>query len=281
MKFLDAHIHLWQRSESRGVWLHEKIAGLSRDFTEDDFREERTPVNVGAAIVVQAAHDTEEAVKWLERAKVSDQIAGVIGWADLYADDLAQQVGRLAAYPHFAGLRPLPPDTFGGEWLNLDKTRRGLTILQDIGCATDILIRTEKLPDATALFTDYPELRLCLNHAARPAVMTGILEPWASDIQRFARETNAVVKCSGLLERAGIEWSKDSVRPYVETVIEAFGTKRVMFATNWPVLNISATYGGWVRTLTSILDDLGLSQEERDDIMWRTASRFYGIPWPE
>ena len=135
-------------------------------------------------------------------------------------------------------------------------------------------------PAFAAASGEFPDLRVVLNHGGRPAVMTGILEPWRSEIHAFARETSAVVKCSGLVERAGVEWSKESVKPYVAELIAAFGSKRVMFATNWPVSTISSTYDLWVNTLAQILDELGLSADEKDDIMWRTAARHYRVKWP-
>ena len=110
--------------------------------------------------------------------------------------------------------------------------------------------------------------------------MTGLLEPWAGDLKAFARATDATIKLSGLIERAGIEWTKESLRPYVETVIEAFGPSRVMFATNWPVLEIGGTYEGWVAVLRAIMDDMGLSPADRSEILSGTACRAYGVALP-
>lgn len=126
---------------------------------------------------------------------------------------------------------------------------------------------------ARAFFRDFPELRLVLNHGGRPAVMTGILEPWRIEIRAFAKETSAVVKCSGLVERAGVEWSKDSVKPYVAELIEAFGTKRVMFATNWPLSTISSTYDLWVNTLAQILDELGMTSVFAEVTTWMRENK--------
>jgi L-fuconolactonase len=111
--------------------------------------------------------------------------------------------------------------------------------------------------------------------------MTGQLEPWAHEIRALADETSILVKCSGLVERAGVEWTRASVEPYVAALIEAFGPSRVMFATNWPVSTISARYDQWTATLVDILGRLGLSQEERAAVMGLTAARHYGVQLPE
>lgn len=278
--YLDAHIHLWELNDGEHFWLRDKVAGLHRDFTEDDLRALRAKCDVGGAIVVQACHTIRETKKWLQRAEKSDQLAGVVGWLDLFSDKLEDEVREYRQSPKFVGLRPLPGDSFGGNWLSDPRSKLAIKTLQALDVSIDTLHRVEDLPRARAFFREFPGLRLVLNHGGRPAVMTSIVEPWRSEIQAFAKETSAVVKCSGLVERAGIEWSKDSVKPYVATLIEAFGTRRVMFATNWPVITISSTYDLWVNTLVQILDELGLSKDEKDDIMWRTASKHYRVAWP-
>lgn len=276
---LDSHIHLWELDDGEHFWMRDKIAGLHRDFTQADLRALRAKCGVGSAIVVQACHTIRETRKWLERAENSDQLAGVVGWLDIFSENLEAETRDYQRSPKFAGLRPLPPDTFSGDWLGDARSKDSIKLLQSLDVSVDILQRMENLPRARAFFREFPGLRLVLNHGGRPAVMTGILEPWRSEIRAFAKETSAVVKCSGLVERAGVEWSKDSVKPYVAELIEAFGTKRTMFGTNWPVSTISSTYDLWVNTLVQILDELGLTQEQKDDVMWRTAAQHYRIKW--
>lgn len=277
--YLDSHIHLWELDDGEHFWMRDKIAGLHRDFTQADLRALRAKCGVGSAIVVQACHTIRETRKWLERAENSDQLAGVVGWLDIFSENLEAETRDYQRSPKFAGLRPLPPDTFSGDWLGDARSKDSIKLLQSLDVSVDILQRMENLPRARAFFREFPGLRLVLNHGGRPAVMTGILEPWRSEIRAFAKETSAVVKCSGLVERAGVEWSKDSVKPYVAELIEAFGTKRTMFGTNWPVSTISSTYDLWVNTLVQILDELGLTQEQKDDVMWRTAAQHYRIKW--
>ncbi|MGQ0543851.1 MAG: amidohydrolase family protein [Betaproteobacteria bacterium] len=277
---LDAHVHLWRRDDEERHWMREKIDALNRDFAEEHLRELRGKCGVGGAILVQAYNGAKETMHWLRKVEQTDQLVGVIGWADLFSAALEDDIRSYQECPKFVGVRPLPPDTFGADWLSDPRSKEAMGALQKIQASVDILLRVENLGRARELFRQFPGLRLVLNHGGRPPVMTGELGPWRSEIQMFAKQTSAVVKCSGLVERAGVEWTKDSVKPYVATLIEAFGTRRVMFATNWPVMTISSTYDLWVRTLARILNELGLSQDEQDDVMWRTASRHYGIPWP-
>ena len=148
------------------------------------------------------------------------------------------------------------------------------------GVTVDVLVKWPGLAQARDLLAGLPQVKVVLNHCGRPDTMTGALEPWAGDLKSLARATTATIKLSGLIERAGIEWTPQSLKPYIATVIEAFGPSRVMFATNWPVLEIGGTYEAWVEVVQKTLLDLGLSSGERDDILAGTACRAYGVAMP-
>lgn len=277
---LDSHIHLWRRADGDDVWLAEKIGGLARDFSVANWRAHADASGVAGAILVQAAHSVAETERAIALAKANPRIVGVIGWADLHAESLAADLARLTCHPQLVGIRPLPPGTFGADWLSDPRTERGLTTLGAAGVTVDMLVKWPGLARARQLLERLPQVRVVLNHCGRPDTMTGLLEPWAGDLKAFARATGATIKLSGLIERAGIEWTKESLRPYVETVIEAFGPSRVMFATNWPVLEIGGTYEGWVAVLRAILDDIGLSAADRGEMFYGTACRAYGVALP-
>ncbi len=268
---LDSHIHLWRRADGDPVWVAEKIGGLARDFTADDWRLHADASGVRGAILVQAAHAIAETERWLARAATDPRLVGVVGWADLHADTLAADVARLRAHPKLVGIRPLPSGTFGADWLGDPRTRRGLATLAAADVTVDVLVKWPGLARARELIAGLPGLRVVLNHCGRPDTMTGLLEPWAGDLKAFARATTATVKLSGLIERAGIEWTPATLRPYVETVIDAFGPSRVMFATNWPVLEIGGTYEGWVGALRA-------RSSRTSAFRRRIAARFWRAP---
>lgn len=275
---IDSHIHLWRRADGDDIWVSGKIGGLARDFTEADWASNADACGVSSAILVQAAHGMGESLRWLAAAGRRPRLLGVVAWADLHSPDLAADIVHLGTFRKFLGIRPLPPGTFGGDWLGDPRTLAGLATLRDAKVVTDILVKWPSLRAASALIERLPGLAVVLNHCGRPDTMTGVLEPWASDLRAFARSTDAVVKCSGLIERAGIEWTKEALRPYVATVIDAFGPSRVMFATNWPVMEIGGTYGGWVRTFAEICADLGIPAADRAMMLGGTARRIYRLP---
>ena len=280
LPILDSHIHLWRRADGDCVWVAHKIGALARDFSLGDWRAHADASGVAGAILVQATHSIVETLRAIALAAANPRIVGVVGWADLHAESLAADVAQLAAHPQLVGIRPLPAGTFGADWLDDARTERGLATLGAAGVTVDVLVKWPSLKRAQRLLERLPQVRVVLNHCGRPDTMTGLLEPWASDLKAFARATDATIKLSGLIERAGIEWTKESLRPYVETVIEAFGPRRVMFASNWPVLEIGGTYEGWVTVLRAILDDMGVSPADRSEIFCGTACRAYGVALP-
>ena len=274
---LDSHIHLWSLDDGQKHWMRDKIAGLHRDFTETDLRNLTSKCSVDYAIVVQAHHTKEETFHWLKRANINKQLVGVIGYLDILDNSFENDLESFLSNPKFVGLRPLPNDTFGGDWFKTEAAVASMKILNKKNVSVDTLQPVENLSNARKFFRKFDGLKLVLNHAGRPAVMTGELKDWKNELKLFAQETNAMVKCSGLVERAGVEWTKKTISPYVETIIEVFGSERVMFGTNWPVMTISSTYDLWVNTLNDILTDLNLSQEVIDNIMGRNAFNHYGI----
>ena len=277
---IDSHIHLWRRADGDDVWMAHKIGALARDFSLDDWRAHADASGVAGAILVQAAHSIAETERAIALAGANPRIVGVVGWADPHAESLADDVARLAAHRQLVGVRPLPPGTFGADWLDDPRTERGLATLGAAAVSVDVLVKWPVLARARRLLERLPQVKVVLNHCGRPDSMTGLQEPWASDLKAFARATTASIKLSGLIERAGIEWTKESLRPYVETVIEAFGPSRVMFASNWPVLEIGGTYEGWVAVLRAIMDDMGLAAADRGAIFSGTACRAYGVAPP-
>jgi L-fuconolactonase len=235
---------------------------------------------VGGAILVQAMHNHRESERLLALAAGNPRLPGVVAWADLFDPALADRIAFYRTSPKFLGLRPLPADTFGGDWLTDARSPAAFRTLEALDVAVDLLQKVENLAATRAFLTRYERLRCILNHGGRPAVMTGDTAAWLREMTAFARETNAFVKCSGLVERAGVEWTRASVKPWVAGLLETFGTRRVMFATNWPVMTISANYTKWVNTLVTILDELGLSTQERNDVMAGNAARAYRVTWP-
>ena len=123
--------------------------------------------------------------------------------------------------------------------------------------------------------TRYPSLPVVIDHCAKPAIASGAWQPWADDIRRLAQETSAYCKLSGLVTEAARDWRTEDLRRYVDHLIDCFGPARLMWGSDWPVVNLAGGYSRWRETTHSLL--LQLSVEERHTIVGGTAAKFYGL----
>ena len=272
---IDAHIHTWQLNDGRLIWTREKIGALYRDFTIADFKEQHTDVNPDGIIIVQATTTRSETIELLQQYANDILVRGVIGWVDLAADDIALKVEELTQLPKLIGIRAHPPHHFDTNWLMSAPVIRGMKMLAKNDIAIDYLVNTTQLDKFRAILDEVPGVRAVLNHGGRPFVMTGDTTEWKRDIYSTARDTDCYCKLSGLVERAGVEWNKETLKPWVEILIDAFGPERLIYASNWPIMTLMATPKIWVNTLIDLFDDFGLEQSAREQIFNTTAMNVY------
>jgi L-fuconolactonase len=155
--------------------------------------------------------------------------------------------------------------------------RQGLVALRDLDLALDLLVRPTQLADALRLLREVPGLRANINHCGRPLIVAREWQPWAELMAAIGAQPGAVCKLSGLIERGGFEWSHDDLRPYVKHLLGAFGPDRLMFASNWPIINLVGTYRRWWEALNQVLGDLGIGDAGQGAIFHDTAVRFYRL----
>jgi len=156
---------------------------------------------------------------------------------------------------------------------------RGLSILEDLDLAYDILIFPRHLSVALELVARFPRQRFMLDHLAKPAIRLAEIRQWERHIRELARAPNVFCKASGLVTEADwAEWTPDQVRPYLDVAFDCFGPHRLLIGSDWPVCTVAADYG---RTI-SVVDDYlaGRPAAERDAVMGGNAARFWGLPQP-
>jgi L-fuconolactonase len=188
----------------------------------------------------------EETCTLLEVAAATPFVAGVVGWVDLTSPDVAERLAELRARPdgcYLVGIRHQVHDEADADWLLRNDVRRGLHALQDAGLAYDVLVRTRELPAALDMARAFPELRLVVDHIAKPPIASGELEPWAGRLAALARLEHVSCKFSGLVTEADwARWRPEDLAPYAERVVEWFGEDRLLFGSDWPVCTLAASY---------------------------------------
>ncbi|MEW1892174.1 amidohydrolase family protein [Streptomyces sp. NBC_00523] len=279
-RVVDAHHHVWDLAVRDQDWITgEALAPLRRDFTLEDLEPEARAAGVSATVLVQTVTVAGETPEFLALADRSKLVAGVVGWTDLTAPDIADTLAALRELPggdRLVGLRHQVQSEPDPEWLLRPDVLRGLAAVADAGLVHDLVILPHQLPAATRAAAALPGLVLVLDHAGKPPVATGRIRPWADDLRAFAALPNTVCKLSGLVTEADWDtWTPDGLRPYAETVIEAFGPGRLMFGSDWPVCRLAATYTEVLDTARALIQDL--SEDERAAVLATTAERVYGL----
>ncbi|NJQ03619.1 amidohydrolase family protein [Streptomyces zingiberis] len=278
---VDAHHHLWELSRRPHGWLDApELAAVRRDFTPTELAEAAGAAGIGRTVLVQVLADATETREFLATAEDQALIGAVVGWADLTAPGLAGELHALRESRggrYLAGIRHLVQGEPDPAWLARPEVVAGLRTVAAHGLAYDLLVRPHQLPAAIAAVRAVPELTFVLDHAAKPPVASGALEPWASLTAELAAESNVSCKLSGLVTEAGPgAWTVTGLRPYARAVLDTFGPARVMFGSDWPVCLTAAGSYGEVLALAEELT-AGLSAPEHAAVFGGTAARVYRL----
>jgi L-fuconolactonase len=298
---IDAHHHLWDLSAREHRWLmggqswasDEELAGLRRSFGLADLEPLAAASGVTATVVIQTVAEPWETPDLLTLAAGGDPygdrgsgsfarggsfgglLAGVVGWTDLTAPDVAEAVAGLRARPDGAflcGIRhPVLAEPDPG-WLARPLVLRGLGALAGSGLCFDVVAAPHQLAGAVVAARSVPGLRFVLDHLGSPPVGSGPPGLWASAIAELGALPNVVCKLSGAHSSPALA---DDMRPYYETVLAAFGPSRLMFGSDWPVSSLAAPYGDICELYRELVAEL--SSAEQDAIFSGTARRVYGL----
>lgn len=305
MTIVDAHHHLWDLSVRDQPWLAQpELAPLRRSFTLPDLGPIADAEGVTATVLIQTVNDAAETPEMLAIAAASDLVAGVVGWVDLAAPDVADAIGALRTLPgasFLAGIRH--PVLFEPDpcWLARPGVLAGLAAVAAAGLTFDLVVTPQQLPAAVAAAASLPELLFVLDHLGNPDVEGQADGPaarpadepadgqWAASVRDLAALPNTVCKLSGILGVPAPRTSSPGLaghaaasvahmRPYYQVALDAFGPDRMMYGSDWPVSTLRSRYEhviGAARVLTA-----GLGSADRTAIFSGTARRIYGLSDP-
>jgi L-fuconolactonase len=279
MRVVDAHQHFWDPDTAEYPWMTGDFERLRRKYAPADLEPELTAVGVDATILVQARHELDETRRLLEIARDTDWVAGVVGWVDLTAPDVADTIAALREGPtgeRLVGIRHLVHDETDPEWLLRPDVLRGLATVADTGLTYDLLVRSRELPAAQAMARRVPQLTLVVDHLAKPAIVAGEIEPWSTLLEAFGDLENVSCKVSGLVTEANwTGWRPADLEPYVRKGLDVFGPERLMFGSDWPVCLLAAGYSDLFDVMVGLLSEV--AGEALDSILGGCAIRTYRL----
>jgi L-fuconolactonase len=277
---IDAHHHFWDPARFHYPWMEgEALDPVRRAFGPAQLAPELAANRIDGTVLIQTVSDLAETEEFLAIAETTPFVFGVVGWIDLTDAAAGDVLDRLTSSRpnHLVGIRHQAHDEPDSEWLNRADVRRGISIVGSRGLSYDLLVRARELPSATATVRALPEQRFVLDHIAKPPIADGWLEAWSEELAQLAAFPNVAVKLSGMITEANWDsWTAETLRPYVDRVVDLFGTERVMFGSDWPVCLLAApSYTAVVEALTTVLS--GLSTDELARVFGGNADRWYRL----
>ncbi|MCU1502354.1 MAG: amidohydrolase [Ilumatobacteraceae bacterium] len=277
---IDGHVHVWDLDVRDQPWTTGRFAPLHRSFALADAVAERERAGIDGVVLVQTLAVAEETPELLRLAGADAAVAGVVGWVDLTSAGVAEHLHRLQAEPYgdrLVGIRHLVQGEADPRWLCRPDVRRGLSAVADAGLTYDLLILPHQLPAAHETAAALPDLRFVVDHLAKPAIATGQLEPWSTGLRALASLPNVACKLSGMVTEADwTSWTVEQLRPYAESVLDAFGPERVLFGSDWPVCTLAAGYDEVVGAAEQLV--AALSPAEREAVFGGSVRAVYRLP---
>ncbi|MEZ5649679.1 MAG: amidohydrolase family protein [Burkholderiaceae bacterium] len=299
MEIVDAHHHLWDLERNFYPWLKEAhidrgwgdVSELKKSYLASHLLADarQAGVELVKSVHVQASFDPSNPVGetlWLEQAAGEPGCeaipAAIVGWADLSRDDLVplleghKQASRTRGIRQVLNRHPNPVlNRAPRDFLSEDGWRKGYAVLARYGLRFDAQIYHHQHESLYELAKANPEIPVVLDHICMPAERDPEnLAGWHQAIAKLATLPHMMIKLSGF-GMVDNHWTAESIRPLVMHCIDCFGPQRAMFASNFPVDKLMASYGRMWAAFAEIAAPF--SEAERHALFRGSAERFYDI----
>lgn len=273
---IDAHHHLWRYSPEEYGWIDEDMQALRRDFLPADLRGAMASAGVDGTIAVQARQTLEETRWLLDLADGCDAIRGVVGWAPIAGEEFPGCMEEFDDRAKLKGLRHVIQSERDEHYILREDFNSGIRTMAGSGLVYDILIYERHLADTIYFVDEHPNQVFVLDHVAKPLIAGGVLEPWADRMMELGQRGNVCCKLSGMVTEADWKaWTPEKLKPYLDVAVEAFGPKRLMAGSDWPVCLVASDYARWWGVLRDYFADF--SEAERARVFGGTAVEVYGL----
>jgi len=272
---IDAHQHFWKYNPETHAWIDDGMKAIRRDFLPSDLKSHLLENGIDGCVSVQADQTERETHFLLEFAENYPFIKAVVGWVDLWSNNLEERLADFSGYQKLAGFRHILQAEEPERMLE-PAFLRGIETLQKHGYTYDILIYPRHLDAAIKLVRLFPDQKFVVDHLAKPHIKNQVFEPWKSKMRELSTSGNVWCKISGMVTEADWNhWKPDDLHPYMDFIFGIFGTKRLLFGSDWPVCLLAGSYTEVYSVLEEYLS--GFSSDEKHDVLGRNAMDFYGI----
>jgi len=272
---IDSHQHFWQYDAVKHDWINDEMAVIRRDFLPADLLPVLQQNQVDGCVAVQADQTEAETDFLLQLSREHSFIKGVVGWVDLRADSIQDRLAYYAQFPAIKGFRHVLQGEAPAFMLQPSFVR-GIAALQSFNFTYDILIFPQHLQAAIELVKQFPDQPFVIDHIAKPYIKAGFIDEWKKDIQSIAKYNNVHCKISGMVTEGDFtQWKKADFAPYLEVVTAAFGVKRLLFGSDWPVCLSAASYEQMISIVREYF--ASFSADEQALLFGKNATEFYHL----
>lgn len=273
---IDAHQHFWKFDPVRDNWITDDMQVLKRDFLPVHLEPILKEFHFSGSVVVQSDQSEKENEFQLSNAEQYPFIKGVVGWVNLHAADIEDRLAYYKSFNKLKGFRHILQGELQRDFMLNPAFKNGISRLKKFGFTYDLLILPDQLEFAKMLVAAYPDQPFVIDHIAKPFIKDKKTTAWKKAIQEIALHKNVWCKISGLVTEADLQnWKTEDFAPYINVIVEAFGTDRIMFGSDWPVCLLAANYG----EIKNIVDDyfLSFSLTEQEAFFGGNAINFYKL----
>ena len=260
---IDAHQHFWKYDTRRHDWISDEMAVIRRDFLPEHFSGVLIENEIDGCIAVQADQSVEETEFLLQLAASNTFIKGVVGWVDFRAANIKEQLEDYSQYGRLKGFRHILQAEKQRDLCLENSFQQGIALLEQHGFTYDILIHQDQLPFIPEFVSRFPNQRFVIDHIAKPGIKEKDVINWKRDIELVALHENVSCKISGLVTEADLKtWTKSDFIPYLDVVVNAFGTDRIMYGSDWPVCLAAGNYTEVLQLVKSYFSSFSAFEQE-------------------
>ena len=273
---IDSHQHFWIFDPVRDSWINDDMSVIQRDFLPADLQPVLKASGFDGCITVQSDQNEAENEFQLGNAENNNFVEGVVGWVDLQAENVEERLARYSQFDKFKGVRHVLQGEPQRDFMLRPAFLKGISHLKKYNLTYDILIFPDQLGFTETFVAQFPDQPFVIDHLAKPYIKNRDIEGWKNDIEAVSKYENVSCKLSGMVTEADWKsWRPYDFMPYLDVVVEAFGTNRLMFGSDWPVCKVAGSY----EQVVSIVEDYfsSFSENERGMIFGGNAVEFYGI----
>ena len=272
---IDAHQHFWKYDSVKDTWIDDSMDKIRRDFLPQDLITVLKKNDMDGCVAVQADQSEMETEFLLDCAENNDFIKGVVGWVDLCAPNVTERLEHFSKNAYFKGVRHIL-QIEDENFIRRKDFQNGISKLGTLDLTYDLLIFPNQLRHVSVLVRKFPDQKFILDHLAKPNIKREELKEWQSDIVELAKSKNVLCKLSGLVTEADWKnWNREDFRPYIETVLEEFGTSRSVFGSDWPVCLLAGHYEDVIGLIEGYTEHL--PSKEKEMVMGANAINFYNL----